>query len=97
MNTHGSIWRSYFPPKGTIVIYNDFKIMLADGTIFIWEHEGLMNFFIYRCNATERVAIMKITHTVDKENILETYQDQIDSREKIIDVITEYILPRLWF
>ena len=56
-----------------------------------------MNFFIYRCNATERVAIMKITHTVDKENILETYQDQIDSREKIIDVITEYILPRLWF
>ena len=97
MNTHGSIWKSYFPPKGTIVIYNDFKIMLADGTIFIWEHEGLMDFFIYRCNATERITVMKTTHTVDKENILETYQDQVDSPEKLIAVITKYILPRLWF
>lgn len=97
MNAPGSIWKSYYPPNGIIVIYNDFKIMFADGTIFIWEHEGLIDLFIYRCNATERTSVMKITGTVKEENLLETYEDDVDSPEKREAIIEKYILPRLWF
>ena len=97
MNARGSVWMSYYPARGTIIIFNDFRIMFADGTIFIWEHEGMMGDFFYRCHATERASVMKITNTVNKENLLETYQEDIDSPEKLKDIIEKYVLPRLWF
>ncbi len=97
MNAPGSIWKTYYPPNGTITIYNDFIIMLADGELLIWEHEGLMQDFRYRCQASERASIMKYTGTVVKENLIETYEHDIDTPEKLIDIIERRILPRLWF
>ena len=97
MNAPGSIWMTYYPPNGTIGIYNDIKVMLADEEIIIWEHEGLMEIFTYRFNASERAAIMKYTECVSKGNLIETYERDIDTPEKIIDIIERYILPRLWF
>lgn len=97
MNAPGSIWKGYYPPTGKITIYNDFKIMLADGEIIIWEHEGLMEDFVYRCNASERAAIIKYTETVSKGNLIETYERDVDTLEKRIDIIERHILPRLWF
>ena len=97
MNTSGSIWKTYDAGTGTIAIFNDFKIMLANGDIIIWEHEGLMGDFVYRCNASERAAIIKLTETIDKGNLIETYEHDIDSPEKLIDIIERHILPRLWF
>lgn len=97
MNASGSIWKTYDAAKGTLTIYNDFKIMLADSTIFIWEHSGLIVSFVYRCNETERVAIMKFTGAVDQDHFLETYESDIDTPEKRSDLIERYILPKLWF
>ena len=97
MNSQGSIWKTYEPFDGTIELFNDFMIMLADGTIIIWEHEGLMDDFIYRCNSSERASVIKYTGTVDKDNLIETYEHDIDTPEKLIDIIEHRILPRLWF
>ena len=97
MNAPGSIWKTYYPPNGTITIYNDFIIMLADGEYIIWEHEGLMSDFRYRCQASERISVIKYTGTVDKGNLIETYEHDIDTPEKLIDIIERRILPRLWF
>ena len=97
MNAPGSIWKSYYPPTGKITIHNDFKIMLATDEIVIWEHEGLIEDFVYRCNASERAAIIKYTETVSKGNLIETYERDIDTLEKRIDIIERHILPRLWF
>ena len=97
MNAAGSIWKTYDAGSGTIAIFNDFKIMFANGDIVIWEHAGLMEDFIYRCNASERTTIMKLTKAVNKENLIETYEEDIDMREKIISIIERHILPHLWF
>ena len=97
INTRGSIWKSYHPPTGKIMIFNDFRIMLADGSILIHEHSGLMSKFRYRQNETERIAVMKITGSVDRNHLIETYEQEIDTPEKLIDIIEKYILPRLWF
>ncbi len=97
MNSFGSIWRSYNPAKGLIVIYNDIRTMLADGALFVWEHEGMMDDFFYRCNATERSSVMKLTNTVCAENLLETNERDIDTPAKIINIIEQHVLPRLWF
>ena len=97
MNAPGSIWKTYYPPNGTITIYNDFIIMLADDELVIWEHEGLMKDFRYRCQASERASIMKYTGTISKSNLIETYEHDVDSPEKLNDIIERYILPRLWF
>ncbi|MBE6045203.1 MAG: hypothetical protein E7221_00685 [Clostridiales bacterium] len=97
MNVRGSIWRSYEPSDGTIELFNDFMIMLADGTILVWEHEGMIDHFIYRCNTSERIAVMKCTGTISNENLIETYEEEIDSPEKIAEIIQRRILPRLWF
>ena len=97
MNSRGSIWKSYDPLDGVIVIYNDFRILCADGTILIWEHEGLIENFIYRYNSSERASIMKFTKTIQPENLIETYEHDIDTPEKLIDIIERRVLPRLWF
>ena len=97
MNSHGSIWKTYDSQKGTITIYSDFKVMFADDTLFFWEHSGLMASFLYRCNASERTAVMKYTKTVDDGHLLETYENDIDTKEKTEDIIERHILPYLWF
>ncbi len=66
-------------------------------TNFIHEHEGMMNLFSYRYHASERVSVMKYTRTVDNAHFLETYEQDIDTAEKVSGVIKRHLLPRLWF
>ena len=97
MNARGSIWKTYYPPRGTITIHTDIKTMLADSSIFLHEHEGMMDKFIYRFNASERSSILKYTGTVRPENFLETYEQDVDTSEKRQTIIESRVLPRLWF
>lgn len=97
MNASGSPWKTYDPRSGTITIYPDFKLILADGTIKVWEHEGLAEDFFYRCNANERVSLMVLTGTVAVENIIETYEFDVDDDERLERIIEREILPGLWW
>ena len=97
MNSRGSVWKSYNPSKGEIAIYNDIRSMFADGSLFLWEHEGMMKQFGYRMHSSERASILKYTGTVSKSNFLETYTHEINKPEKIAAIIEQQILPRLWF
>ena len=97
MNAPGSIWKTYYPPRGTITMHPDIKIILADNSVFLHEHEGMMDKFIYRFNASERSAILKYTGTIRPENLLETYENDIDMPEKRAAIVERCVLPRLWF
>lgn len=97
MNARGSIWKTYYPPTGTIKIYNDIRSMLADSNIFVWEHAGLMEAFLYRTQATERSTIMLLTDSVSRDNYLETFERDVDTAKKRDEMIDRFILPRLWF
>ena len=97
MNATGSIWKTYYPPKGTVTMFNDIKSVFADGSPFLWEHAGLMGQFIYRINASERNAVLKYKCVVSEENYLETYESDVDTSEKVDSIIQQRILPRLWF
>lgn len=97
MNAPGSVWKTYYPPRGTIKIHVDIRTMFADGSFFLHEHEGMMDSFAYRCNASERSSVLKYTGTVQPENFLETYEHDVDTPEKRIALIEDYVIPRLWF
>lgn len=97
MNSPGSIWKAYNPRTGRLYIYNDFKILLASGEIIIWEHHGLCFDFTYRNNAGERVMMLKFTRSIPRGNLVETFEYEVDSREKISEILSREVLPRLWF
>ena len=97
MNTRGSIWKTFDPPSGTLAIFNDVRGMFADGSLFVHEHEGMMDDFVYRCNASERSSIIKYTGVVSRDNFIETYEQEIDTPEKAHAIVERLVLPRLWF
>lgn len=97
MNTPGSIWKTYNPRIGRLCIYNDFKIILASGEEVIWEHHGMCSSFIYRNNAGERVMVLKYMQSVLRGNLVETFESDTVSRDKIAEVLYQEVLPRLWF
>ena len=97
MNSPGSIWKTYNPRTGRIYIYNDFKILLAYGGELIWEHHGMCHKFTYRNNAGERVMILKCTQSVTRNNLIETFEYDADSPERLIEILRREVLPRLWF
>ena len=97
MNTDGSMWRSYDTNTGLITIYPDFRIMLADGSFLYWEHEGLVDKFIYRCNASEREIILRYSADVPRANLITTFEkDTLDSM-RVGEIIKNEILPRLFW
>ena len=97
MNSRGSIWSAYDGKTGKITIYTDFKFMLADNEIIVWEHSGLADKFKYRCNASEREYVLEYTKTVKRSNYISTFEDDIATDDCILQIIKEKILPRLWF
>ena len=97
MNAPSSIWRSYDSRTGCLRIHPDYTIMLADGSLLYWEHEGLMHQFYYRVNASERVEIMHQAGRIPKEQIIETNELQANEREILQEIIRNQILPYLWF
>lgn len=97
MNVPGSCWRTYNERTGNLTIYNDFRFMTADSSTVILEHAGLLDDFVYRNNATERISLLKLTGTLPKENILETSEQETGDVNLIHTIIKRDILPRLWF
>ena len=97
MNAFGSIWRTYDSRSGCIRIHPDYTIMLADGSLLYWEHEGLLENFVYRANSTERICVMQIVGGIPRENILETTEVEANDRQTLDRIIQDRILPGLWF
>lgn len=97
MNSPGSMWKTYYYRDGKITIHPDFSIMLADGELFVWEHEGPSENFRYRCNASERVFVMRLTETVARKNLLFTFEDDVLDAEVLDELIAQRVLSRLWF
>ena len=71
--------------------------MTADSTTVILEHEGLLDDFVYRNNATERISLLKLTGALQDESILETSERETGDVNLIHTKIKRDILPRLWF
>ncbi|MCQ2546218.1 MAG: hypothetical protein MJ161_01555 [Clostridia bacterium] len=97
MNCVGSIWRAYDPCSGNIIIYNDFKILLADNEMIYWEHEGMCDDFIYRANASEREIVLQYTNTVKRGNMITTFEKEVEDTKCLRQIIMREVLPRLWF
>lgn len=97
MNAPGSVWKTYQPNNGKITMFNDFRIMLADSNFLIHEHEGMAENFMYRRNASERIFILKMSKEFNKENIIDTFENEISNAEIFTDYIVKKILPQIWF
>ncbi|MBQ9015980.1 MAG: hypothetical protein IJ109_07630 [Firmicutes bacterium] len=97
MNAPGSIWRSYDDRTGCLTLYPDYTIMLADGRLLYWEHEGMLHQFFYRTNALERVEIMQQSGRIPKTCIIETNEQQANDLDVLREIIRNRILPYLWF
>ena len=97
MNAPGSIWRTYDSRTGCIRIHPDFTIMLADGGLLLWEHEGLLTNFVYRMNAGERASIMRLAGNIPRERLIETLEAQANDRQELEQIVETRVLPCLWF
>lgn len=97
MNAPGSLWHTYDYRSGCILIHPDFTIMLADGSLLYWEHEGLLEQPVYRINSAERVAVMRFAGKIPNVNIIETTERESTSLPTLEQIIRAQILPRLWF
>lgn len=97
MNATGSAWRTYNSRTGCLTIHPDFTVMLIDGSLLYWEHEGLLDKFIYRTNARERSCLMRICNNISQENIIETSELESNDPAALDVIIQTKILPRLWF
>lgn len=96
MNARGSVWRTYDANSGCITLHPDYTIMLADGSILFWEHEGLIHHFSYRINATERIELMRQTG-IPESLLLRTIEEQTTDQTALKNIIRTRVLPRLWF
>ncbi len=96
MNAPSSVWRSYDPRTGCITLHPDYTIMLADGSLLYWEHEGLLIHFNYRTNALERIHLIKQSG-VPGWRIIETEEFQANDRSTLSRIIETRIAPYIWF
>lgn len=97
MNLPGSLWHTYDARSGTVTIYPDFTIMLNDGSLFVWEHDGLIDQTAYRSNAGERLFAMNVCSSLSRENILTSYEKDITDAKALQSLVMNYVLKRLWF
>lgn len=97
MNAPGSIWKTYNYKTGEITIYPDFKIMWADGTVKVWEHEGLTIDPVYRCNASERIFVIEFTGIAEADDIILSYERDVDDKQRLAHIIETRVLPGVWW
>lgn len=95
MNAPGSIWRSFDYRTNTVTLSVDFAILLGDGSILIWEHAGLCLNPVYRCNASERIFVLRASDYAKADNIIFTTESDVLDLADIDRIITDRILPRL--
>lgn len=79
MNMRGSIWRSFDPRTGTVIIYPDYSTLTCDNKIIYHEHEGVASNPLYRCTASDRVFVLRETGTVSAENLITTFECDLTS------------------
>ena len=91
-----SILEAYDSRTGCITLHPDYTMMLADGSILYWEHEGLILHLDYRKNALERIGLMRICNIPDSR-IIQTIEAQANDRAACARIIQTRILPYLWF
>ena len=97
MNSRRSLWHTYDYKSGCVVIYPDYTIMLADGTLLYWEHEGLLDKIIYRINAVDRVFVMRSAGGIHSSEIIETEERDSADTEILDEIIRTRVIPGLWF
>ena len=97
MNAPGSIWRSFDYRSGYITIYPDFTIKLSDGRLLFIEHEGLADNFRYRCNASERVFVLRQLGVATDETIICTFETDIQNEASLVKLFAERIMPKVFF
>ena len=71
--------------------------MLMDSQLLYWEHEGLFHLPVYRVNAVERTAVMRIAGNVRPEQIIETIEKDSADRAVLEDISSGRIIPGIWF
>lgn len=97
MNSSGSVWHTYDYKTGCITMHPDFTIMLFDGSLVYWEHEGLFVKITYRVNAMERISIMRLSNDINPNSIIETTERESNNYEALEEIIRTRIIPNLWF
>lgn len=97
MNEKGSIWKSYNGGTNEIVIFPDFIFKLRDGSLLIWEHEGMASNFRYRCNASERIFVLRETGAVAEQNLVFSFERDINSDSELDRMIMVHLISRMLF
>ena len=89
-NVEGSFYRDGRRWK---IIYPDFTIFLADGSILIIEHLGRMDDKEYRKKNGEKILLLLYSGTVDTDHLLVTFEEDFQSMSAIYEFIDSHILP----
>ncbi|MDO4176000.1 MAG: hypothetical protein Q4D99_00790 [Bacillota bacterium] len=97
MNERGSMWKSYDAKANEIIIYPDFIFLLRDGSLLVWEHEGMASDFRYRCNASERIFVLRETGTVAENNLVFSFERDINDEKELDRMIMTHLIPRILF
>lgn len=95
MNSPGSVWRLFDSKTGTITIYPDFTTLTADNELIIHEHEGLCDNPRYRCNASERIFLLRHSGAVSDENLILTFENDLEDINTLTDMLNRRIRPRI--
>lgn len=74
-------------------IYPDFTIFLADGTILIIEHVGLMDNGEYRRRTGEKLLLILYSGVVDQSHLLVTFEKDFEDIAAIDAFIDTYLKP----
>lgn len=95
MNYQGSVWRLYNPKTGTITIYPDFTSLTIDNELIIHEHEGVCDDPRYRSNASERVFLMRHSGAVREENLIVTFERDLEDINVLTEMLERRVLSRI--
>lgn len=97
MNERGSMWKSFDAKTNEITIFPDFIFKLRDGSLLVWEHEGMALNFRYRCNASERIFVLRETGTIAENNLVFSFERDVNSDEELDRMIMTHLIPRILF
>lgn len=74
-----------------VYYYPDFTILLPNGDVLIWEHNGLMEDLSYASRAYEKVRKYEDAGYRQHTNLIITYEDDIRTPEQIEKIISRFL------
>jgi len=74
------------------VYYPDFMILCSDGSIVIWEHQGLMDDEEYRMKALMKIVHYNKAGYKQHRNLICTWEDDIEDMSNLDEIICRFIL-----